>query len=70
MEKSVPIETLIEWPMIAVEKRTFSDPRMGKKNDMKAANPTAMAAIEPEKVTRKEDHPERKPVSFPYASLM
>ena len=56
--------------MIAAEKKTLSDPRMGKKYDMKLENPTAIAAIEPEKVTRKEDQPERKPMSFPYASLM
>src|ERR687891_100973 len=64
-EKSVPTVTFIHKPKIVAEKIASWEPRTGKKKDINPLNPTARNAIAPEKVTRNDDHPERKPISFP-----
>ena len=65
MENSVPVLTVIGINGNANEKMTSSDPKIGKKNDMKPFKMTERNAMAPEKVTRNEDQPERNPISLP-----
>src|SRR4029453_14051573 len=64
IEKSVPTVTLMGKPGTASEKIASFDPRTGKKKDIKPLKPTARNAMAPEKVTKNDDHPERKPTSL------
>src|SRR6266545_6043232 len=65
MEKRVPMVTFIETKGIAAEKRTSLLPSTGKKNDMYSLKITTRKAIAPEKVTRNDDQPDRKPINLP-----
>src|SRR3970040_2348009 len=65
IENIIPTLPLIGINGSGIDKITSCEPSTGKKNDTKPFNITARKAIAPEKVTRKEDQPDKKPISLP-----
>jgi hypothetical protein len=65
MEKIGAGDTCRAKPNTSMEKNILLRSRMGKKKAIKSVNPTARKATEPEKVTKKLAHPDRKPKRGP-----